>query len=130
MANTAPATPAKPAAPRTPTLFDWQETQFGGATYDPALDRERLTKQLGRVYHVMQDGGWRTLAEIATDIRLFCGHPGGRPPHDTEAAISARLRDLRKIRHGAYEVGRRRRGAPSSGLWEYAILGRQQRATA
>ena len=79
---------------------------FGGITYAPALDHARLTGQLLRVFELMKDGQWRTLAEIAAVV-------GG-----TEAAVSARLRDLRKSKYGAREVFRQRVNA---GLWKYRI---------
>ena len=80
---------------------------FDGATYDPALDATRLKSQLERVRTLMQDGQWRTLGEIQALA-------GG-----SEAALSARLRDLRKPRFGAWIVDRRR---VSNGLWEYRVL--------
>lgn len=80
---------------------------FSGATYDPAQDKDRLEKQLGRVYACMIDGGWRTLPEIQ------------RVAGGSEAAISARLRDLRKAEFGGYKVSRRPR---TIGLWEYCLL--------
>jgi len=82
---------------------------FDGETYDPALDEDRLTRLLGRVWALMIDGRWRTLAEIQ------------RAAGGTEASVSARLRDLRKDRFGAYKVRRRRRGPGKSGLWEYYL---------
>lgn len=59
---------------------------FGGTTYLPELDRERLTTALGRVYVLMLDGNWRTLRQIACLVGC------------SEAGASARLRDLRKER--------------------------------
>lgn len=70
-------------------------------------DRERLNSQLWRVYRLMRDGGWRTLAEIA------------RAVEGSEAGVSARLRDLRKERFGSHGVERRR---VAGGLWEYRCL--------
>ena len=84
-----------------PTLFD-------GTTFDEDLDGPRLTGQLERVWALMSDGQWRTLREIAF-------RAGG-----TEAAVSARLRDLRKPRFGGYVVDRRRVEGVS-GLWEYRV---------
>jgi hypothetical protein len=81
---------------------------FDGATYDPALDRDRLTKQLGRVYEALSDGEWWTLYELAAFS------------DGSEAAISARIRDLRKPRHGGYTIHRRRHGL-HVGLWEYRM---------
>ena len=82
---------------------------FDGATYDPALDKERLETQLGKVYRLMRDGKWRTLAEIQAVA-------GG-----SEAGCSARIRDLRKPRHGSHCVERRRRGEGKRGLFEYRV---------
>ena len=96
-----------------PFLFDIPiadpPVHFDGATYDPALDKERLQTQLGKVYRLMCDGEWRTLAEIAAVA-------GG-----SEAGCSARLRDLRKDRMGSYHVERRRRGEGKRGLFEYRM---------
>lgn len=89
-----------------PTLFDTLP-RFDGATFDPALDGERLRRQLGRVFDLMRDGAWRSLAEIAAATG------------DGEASISARLRDLKKPKFGAYLVERRRE---SGGLWRYRVL--------
>ncbi len=88
---------------------DNQPGLFDGRTYDPAHDEQRLKSQLGRVYNLMCDGGWRTLAEIHEEV-------GGSQP-----GVSARLRDLRKEKFGAYQVLRRRRYDPSSGLFEYQL---------
>ena len=82
---------------------------FDGETYVPALDGERLKSQLERVKALMSDGRWRTLA----DIRYACG--------GTEAAVSARLRDLRKDRWGAHTV-ERRRVPDADGLHEYRLI--------
>jgi hypothetical protein len=81
--------------------------RFRGATFDPALDGERLQGQLGRVFRLMEDRRWRTLAEISAAT-------GGDP----EASVSARLRD---IRAAGFTVERRRRGEPKSGLHEYRV---------
>lgn len=83
---------------------------FDGATYEPERDRERLTRELDRVRGLMEDGEWRTLAAIAEAT--------GAP----EASVSARLRDLRKQRHGSRIVERR---YVSDGLWEYRLGGRR-----
>lgn len=69
-------------------------THFDGTSFDPARDASRLSAQLDAVRELMLDGHWRTLGEIADQT----GHP--------EASISARLRDLRKARHGSWTVER------------------------
>jgi hypothetical protein len=83
---------------------------FDGESYDPRLDRERLTGQLERVKRFMLDRrGYATLADIALAARC------------SEASASARLRDLRKPRFGAHQVDRRR--VPGAhGLFEYRVL--------
>ena len=89
---------------------------FDGETYDKERDQVRLTGQLARVYDVMADGYcWRTLSQIRLDIlAATCGDH-----HDTEAGISARLRDLRKARFGGHTVERRNIGG---GVWEYRLV--------
>lgn len=91
-----------------PELFS-TDPAFDGATFDPALDQDRLSKQLGRVWAALSTGAWLTLAEIAAKTG------------DREAGISARIRDLRKPKFGGYDVQRRRRGDPADGLFEYRV---------
>jgi hypothetical protein len=81
---------------------------FDGETYEPEQDKDRLSSQLRSVYELMTDGLWRTLPEIATRI-----------DRASEASVSARLRDLRKVKFGGHEVHRRRR---SRGLFEYRLI--------
>jgi hypothetical protein len=86
-----------------------RKAEFKGQTYDADQDHGRLKAQLGRVKTLMLDGEWRTLAAIATAT------------NDPEASVSARLRDLRRIEHGAWTVERRR--VPNgNGLHEYRLL--------
>lgn len=82
---------------------------FDGHTYIPSLDQERLTTQLNTVFKLMSDGRWRTLAQIK------------KKTHFPEASISARLRDLRKVKFGGHIVNRRR--VDNSGLFEYQVKG-------
>ena len=89
-------------------LFD-DEPDFDGETYKPEFDHRRLTGQLRRVFDLMADGEWRTLAQIQRVV-------GG-----TEAAVSARLRDFRKEKFGGYKVARRRKGQAERGLHEYQL---------
>ena len=89
---------------------------FDGKTYDPTKDAERLRGQTRRVFLIMWDGEWRTLAEIHDRIgERFDGQ------HDSEASVSARLRDLRKERFGGHTIDRRRRGEGTRGLHEYRL---------
>lgn len=71
------------------------DPEFGGETYMPHRDRADFTRQLDRVRSKLLSGGWFTLAELAE-------HAGC-----SEAAASARVRDLRKVKHGAYTIERR-----------------------
>lgn len=80
-----------------------------GKTYRREFDLDRLNEQTRRVYDVMADGRWRTLAEVSAATG------------DPEASVSARLRDLRKKRFGNFRVDRRRRGEASRGIWEYHL---------
>ena len=93
-------------------LFGGSERAFGGETYEPARDYERLKSQLADVYRLMQDGQWRTLALIR---KLTGGH-------HSEAAISARLRDFRKRKFGGHLVERR---YISDGLFTYRLIVRK-----
>ena len=79
---------------------------FDGDTYEPARDGMRLAGQLARVRALMADGVWRTLADVAAGV-------GG-----SEAAVSARLRDLRKARFGGLDVQRRH---VARGLFQYRV---------
>jgi hypothetical protein len=84
-----------------------QPSLFDGPAYSPAADNERLTGQIGRVWGLMRDGGWRTLDQIADAT--------GDPP----SSISAQLRHLRKRRFGAHVVNRRNEG---DGLYAYQLV--------
>lgn len=78
-----------------------------GSTYEPGLDLERLGRQLRAVLDLMSDGVWRTLPELAQQVV------------GAETALSARLRDLRRL---GYRVERRRRGDAKRGLFEYSLV--------
>lgn len=79
---------------------------FDGSTYSPQRDHTRLKGQLAKVFDLMGDGEWRTLRQIQNIV-------GG-----SEAAVSARLRDLRKPKYGANEVLRENVGV---GLFRYRL---------
>jgi len=82
------------------------DADFDGETYDRARDRERLHAQLSRVFRYMRDREWHTLENIAAGTG------------DPQASVSARLRDLRKEKFGAYRIARR---YLADGLWEYRM---------
>ena len=81
---------------------------FNGPDYVPVRDNARLKSQLQRVFGLMRDGKWRSLA----DISLITGDP--------PASISAQLRHLRKPRFGGYLVDKNYLG---NGLYLYRVLG-------
>lgn len=94
-----------------PSLFDPPPARaFDGPAYDARFDYARLSGQIQRVWDCMEDGQWRTLDEIADATG------------DPHASISAQLRHLRKPKWGGHTVQKRRRGDPSSGLWEYRLI--------
>ena len=93
------------------SLLDYAESmRFNGPDYDPEKDQARLTGQIRRLFDLMKDARYWTLAEIAE----FTGDP--------EASISANLRHLRKNRFGNHIVDKQRRGRATSGTWEYRLL--------
>lgn len=77
-----------------------------GETYATTRDRARLSRQATSVLDLMIDGKWRTLREM--------GEALGEP----QASISARLRDLRKERFGAWKV---ERAYVRDGIWQYRV---------
>jgi hypothetical protein len=81
---------------------------FDGETYSPARDGTRLAKQFNAVKTAMFDGQWHTLAELSEIA------------HASDAAVSARVRDLRKEKFGGYTVERL---YIRNGIWAYRIVG-------
>lgn len=81
-----------------------------GETFIPTIDGKRLGKQMQAVYDLMLDGQWWTLPELAAAI-------GG-----LTTALSARIRDIKKIKGGPNEYEKRRRGEGKRGLWEYRLV--------
>lgn len=85
---------------------------FDGDTFMRALDHARLGKQLLAVGKVMADGEWHTLEELMRKT--------GYGPTSI-AAISARIRDLKKEKFGGHTVvSERVPGEP--GLWRYRMV--------
>lgn len=92
------------------TLNDYLDNNcpaFNGADYNRIEDRQRLVGQIKRVYDLMKDGQWRTLAQIEE----LTGDP--------QASISAQLRNLRKARFGGHTVERMNCGG---GLFSYRLV--------
>lgn len=96
---------------------DVPERAFGGDTYEPEIDGKPLRGQLKAVWDAMTDGEWWTLSQLA-------GRTGG-----SEAAVSARIRDLRKHRFGRHTVEAERVEGTKGRLWHYRLttnpLGRE-----
>lgn len=86
-----------------------QPSYFDGRTFS-VDDGARLTRQLDLVKRAMLDGQWWTLTALSAVTGA------------SESGASARIRDLRKPRHGGYVVEREH---VSGGLWRYRISGRQ-----
>lgn len=80
-----------------------------GDTYESERDAGRLLGQLVRVRSAVSDHQWHTLPELSAR----CG--------GTTQAVSARLRDLRKAKHGGHKVERR---YVRDGLFEYRLKGK------
>jgi len=76
----------------------YSKPTFGGESYEPTKDKERLMSQVDKVRELMSDGVARTLYEISAK----CGC--------SEASSSARLRDLRKAQFGSHVIDRTRDG--------------------
>ena len=78
--------------------------------YDVVFDK---TRQLGQVYAAMKDGKaitlWSLRCLIADKFNAY----------HSETAISARIRDLRKAKYGAYHVETKKR---SKGVYEYRLI--------
>ena len=61
-----------------------------------ASEKAEAALQRGRAHAIMSDGLWHMLAEISEKTG------------DPEASVSARLREFRKAKYGAFVVDRRR----------------------
>lgn len=92
--------------------------RFDGSTYAPRRDGARLTSQLERVAHVLINADWVAFAEIKGAVDRLAGVRAGEAGGATEAALSARLRDLRKERFANVEIERR---CEAGGLWRYRV---------
>lgn len=79
-----------------------------GWTFHPPADASRLNAQAVRVFEVMRDGEWHTLAEMSATTG------------DPEASISARFRDFRKGRFG-HMAAISERIKDGGGQWRYRL---------
>ena len=94
-----------------------------GYTYDPDRDHQRLSRQQAAVFAAMarsrtpagDAGGWCTMHAIHATVEYLLGQSV------SEASVSARIRDLRKLRNGLHIIDRRRRSV-AGGTWEYRLV--------
>ena len=84
-----------------PDLFTTQPTFDSGVPLTKA-DHVRLGKQIKRVLSVLQEGGCWSVPQIHARIWQRYG------VHDPEPSISAQLRNLKKPKHGGYQIERTR----------------------
>lgn len=85
---------------------------FDGKSYDNERDGRRLFPQLEAVKAEMRSGAWVTLTFLHDQLALMHGVKA------SQAAVSARVRDLRKDKFGGYTVDRR---YVANGVWEYRM---------
>ena len=91
----------------TQLALDWsRRSDFDGETFRQDRDGQRLFRQLEAVKALMADGRWRSYTEIAQALDI------------PQASASARVRDLRKVKFGAYLVEKRYDG---DGLWRFRV---------
>ena len=76
-----------------------------GPAFDEARDGARIRGQIATIRELLLPLGYLTLAEIAR----LTGYP--------EGSISADLRHLKKVAHGAYDVPKERR----DNTWYYTV---------
>lgn len=80
---------------------------FDGVTYDEKRDRTRLKGQLEAVRRVLADGSWWRLEDLKARVGA-----------NSDASVSARIRDLRKEKFGGYDIERKNLGG---GVWVYRM---------
>lgn len=78
--------------PLTKEELEKPRATFDGAHYNVELDHERLTKQLNNVEAFMKDYKWHSVQEVAGSL------------HIPENSASAQIRNLRKLKYGAFLV--------------------------
>lgn len=91
--------------------MDQPRFRFDGDTFDASRDGQRLSEQLQHVLAYMRQHEWVTLRELELAMREA-------GVHASNAGVSARLRDLRKRRFGAYTIERQ---YIANGLWQYRL---------
>lgn len=74
----------------------------------------KLKRTLADVFDFMMDKEWHTLNEISMAINI------------STASASARLRDLRKVKHGSHLVIKRYLTGEYKKIYEYKLINRGQ----
>ncbi len=82
-----------------------------GATYSRKLDRERLGSVLQSVHRQLATGKRYTLHELHAAVERDLGRTVA------QTSVSAKLRDLRKVRCGSLDIRSERAG--EGGTWTY-----------
>lgn len=95
----------EPPAKRPPEL-----PHADGVTYSAEHDRLRLATVLGCVFRALEGGKRWTLHELTE----HCERELGR--HVSQTSVSAKLRDLRKVAIGGFDVRSER---IDGGTWSY-----------
>lgn len=72
------------------------QSSFDGSEYNPGRDDARLGNQLCDIFNLMSDGRWRTIQVIARRLNY------------PENSVQAQLRHLRKAKHGAWIVTKKK----------------------
>ena len=85
---------------------------FDGYTYDESRDESALASQLDAVRNAMMNGQWWTYKQLREHLQRH------HQINATDTSLSARIRDLRKIRFGGYKVQSRHKTRRE---WEYRI---------
>lgn len=89
---------------------------FSGSTYSSPEEKKRLAGQRERVFEVMKNGKWWSLPQIRMEIMSVFGKM------DSEAAISARIRDFRKDKWSAFfRVSSVESKVKSGSTWVYRL---------
>lgn len=81
--------------------------EFKGDDYVPSRDEPRLLKQFDRVWNVMRDGTWHTIAAVSQVT--------GDPPQ----SVARQIRYIRSPKRGGYSVERRHDGG---GLYSFRVV--------
>lgn len=97
-----------------PSLLDLP-VRFDSGVELRETDHVRLGAQIRRVLTVLQEGGWWSVPAIGYAIYLRFD------VNDPQPSISAQIRNLRKAKHGGYQIERRR--DPDVPLYEFRLVG-------